>query len=107
MVTKLATPESREAFWRNVEIMTMRTDMNLGIALDAPFGEALLPLSPDELFHALHAVELHSLQNMARELLATSTTIAGTFAATAPQSRLRQLRWHRHRSLHPSRRLRI
>lgn len=69
VVKKLATPEGREAFWRNVEIMTMRTDIEVGIDLDAPFGEALLPLGQRELFNALDAVELHSLQNLARQTL--------------------------------------
>ena len=81
VVKKLATPEGREAFWRNVEIMTMHTDIDLGIDLNAPFGEALLPLVPDELFNALGAVELHSLQSTARELLATSP---GAAAPTSP-----------------------
>ena len=85
VVKKLAAPEGREAFWRNVEIMTMRTDIDLGINLAAPVGDALLPLGRRELFTALAAVELHSLQNMARELLSFSpVSAAGSPVVAAP-----------------------
>ena len=72
VVKKLADPAGREAFWRNVEIMTMRTDIDLGIDLDAPFGEALLPLDAGDLAGALAGVEMHSLQGLARQMLTWS-----------------------------------
>ena len=72
VVKKLADPEGRAAFWRNVDIMTMRTDLYLGIDLDAPFGEGLLPVDELELSNALDAVEFYSLKTLARQMLTWS-----------------------------------
>ncbi|MFI2751945.1 5'-3' exonuclease H3TH domain-containing protein [Cellulomonas sp. P22] len=69
VVGKLASAEGREAFWRNVEIMTMRGDLDLGLGLDGP-GAGLLPVDGDRLDGALGGLELMSLRSPARFLLA-------------------------------------
>lgn len=68
LVKKLASPENREAFWRNVEIMTMRTDIELGLGLtDA--GAGCLPVDADRLTAAFDALELNSVRGAALRLL--------------------------------------
>jgi len=76
-VTKLADPANRAVFWENVELMTMRTDVELGFDLAAGTGPGVLPLDAQALHEALAAVEMHSLQMLAARLL-TSTPVGGS-----------------------------
>jgi 5'-3' exonuclease len=69
-VKKLSDPDGRAAFWQNVELMTMHTDVDLGIDLGATSGPGLLPVDPATLHDALAAVEMHSLQWLAARVLA-------------------------------------
>lgn len=78
-VKKLADPDNRAAFWQNVELMTMRTDVDLGMDLTAATGPGLLPVDPQALHDALAAVEMHSLQMLAARLL--TSTPAGVHVA--------------------------
>ncbi|GIG40712.1 5'-3' exonuclease [Cellulomonas phragmiteti] len=80
-VKKLADPDGRAAFWQNVELMTMRTDVDLGMDLTAGTGPGLLPVDGGALHEALARVEMHSLQMLAARLL-TSTPAGGE----APQA---------------------
>ena len=68
-VAKLADAGHRAAFARNVEIMTMRTDLALGLAL-ADGGPGCLPLDPDLVTGALDSLELASIRMLALRLLA-------------------------------------
>lgn len=82
-VRKLADPDNRAAFWQNVELMTMRTDVDLGMDLAGGTGPGVLPLDGDALHTALADVEMHSLQMLAARLL-TSTPGHVPVAASAP-----------------------
>jgi DNA polymerase-1 len=86
-VTKLAKRENREAFARNVEIMTMRTDIDLG--LDLAGGAGCLPVTEAPLLAALESFELAGIRNLAARTLtdtsATTTTGGdGTLARPWP-----------------------
>ena len=63
-VAVLGSANNRAAFWRNVEIMTMYTDIDLGLNLAGP-GAGLLPLDPATLTGALASLQLMSLQQSA------------------------------------------
>lgn len=67
-VAKLGNPDSRAAFWRNVEIMEMRKDLPLGLDLAVP-GAGLLPLDADRVVSALDSFELNSLRTYAGRVL--------------------------------------
>jgi 5'-3' exonuclease len=64
-VGKLANPDNRAAFARNVEIMTMRTDLDLGLNLTVDGGAGRLPLSADRVLAAFDALELFSVRDQA------------------------------------------
>ncbi|MBO3087854.1 5'-3' exonuclease [Cellulomonas dongxiuzhuiae] len=81
-VKKLADPDGRAAFWENVELMTMRTDLDLETDLAAGTGPGLLPLDPQALHDALAKVELHSLQWLAARVLAGAAADAPREAVT-------------------------
>lgn len=83
-VKKLADPDGRAAFWRNVELMTMRTDVDLGMDLAGGTGPGVLPLDGQTLHEALAAVEMHSLQMLAARLL-TSTPAGGHVPVAVPE----------------------
>ncbi|MCC2308394.1 5'-3' exonuclease [Cellulomonas chengniuliangii] len=68
VVGKLASPEARAAFWGNVEIMTMRTDIPLGLGWE-PAGVGHLPLDHGKVTAALAALELTSLVGYAGRVL--------------------------------------
>jgi DNA polymerase-1 len=84
-VAKLAKPENREAFARNVEIMTMRADLALGLDL-ATGGVGCLPLEPDQVSAALEAAELGSIRLTALRLL-TEAIPAEAVSHSAPVPR--------------------
>jgi DNA polymerase-1 len=67
---KLADPANREAFAQTSQIMTMRTDLDLGLDLTSP-GAGLLPLHPDQVRAAMQSLELHSVADAATRLLGT------------------------------------
>ena len=77
-VGKLAKPENREAFLRNCEIMTMRTDLDLGLDLTAGSGAGMLPLDEATVTTALSGWELNSLIKQA------GTVLSGAYRAPAP-----------------------
>ncbi len=69
VVRKLADPDGRAVFRRNVELMTMRTDLDLGLPLTASACPGVLPLDPHTLHRALAAAELDTLQWLAHRTL--------------------------------------
>lgn len=69
VVRKLADPAGRAAFWRNVELMTMRTDVDLALDLTTTPCPGVLPLDEQALYRALAAAELDSLQWLAHRTL--------------------------------------
>jgi 5'-3' exonuclease len=69
-VGKLAKAESREAFARNVSIMTMRRDLELG--LDLTGGAGCLPLDPATVLAALDSVQLAAAKDFALRVLTGS-----------------------------------
>lgn len=73
-VQKLSDPDGRAEFWRNIEIMTMRDDLDLALDLHSPGAPGLLPLDPHRLHRALAALDLSSLQTYAREMLCGADT---------------------------------
>jgi DNA polymerase-1 len=86
---RLADPEHRAAFARNVEIMTMRTDLTLGLEL-ATGGTGCLPLDPDRVTAALRALELATVHDSALRLLTDAPAAAPAPApvyASAPAPR--------------------
>jgi DNA polymerase-1 len=74
-VGRLADQEHRAAFARNVEIMTMRTDLALGLELETG-GLGCLPLDPDRVTAALRALELAAVHDSALRLLTDAPTTA-------------------------------
>lgn len=68
VVAKLSGAEAREAFWQNVEIMTMSTDIPLGLDWEGA-GAGRLPLDQGRVTTALAAVELTSLIGYAGRVL--------------------------------------
>ncbi|MDM8083937.1 5'-3' exonuclease H3TH domain-containing protein [Cellulomonas cellasea] len=68
VVAKLSSAEAREAFWQNVEIMTMSTDIPLGLDWEQP-GAGRLPLDHGRVTAALAALELTSLIGYAGRVL--------------------------------------
>ncbi|SFJ66006.1 5'-3' exonuclease H3TH domain-containing protein [Cellulomonas sp. KH9] len=88
-VKKLADPDGRAAFWENVELMTMRTDLDLEMDLVAGSGPGVLPVDPQGLHDALARVELHSLQWLAARVLAGAAQAPaeapGAVVARAPE----------------------
>lgn len=80
---KLARRENREEFARCVEIMTMRTDLDLGLDLRGG-GPGCLPLDADRLGAALHSLELTSMRKLATWLLSGSEASTG-FASVSQQ----------------------
>ncbi|MBO3101178.1 5'-3' exonuclease [Cellulomonas fengjieae] len=82
-VKKLADPDGRAAFWQNVELMTMRTDLDLALGLGAD-GRGLLPVDAQVLHDALAAVEMHSLQWLAARVLASGADDAPGAVVTRP-----------------------
>ncbi|MCM0639601.1 5'-3' exonuclease [Cellulomonas wangsupingiae] len=86
-VKKLADPDGRAAFWENVELMTMRTDLDLEMDLTAASGPGLLPVDPQGLHDALARVEFHSLQWLAARVLASAGDDAGADAPGAVVAR--------------------
>ncbi|UZN02974.1 5'-3' exonuclease [Cellulomonas sp. S1-8] len=84
-VTKLADPDGRAAFWQNVELMTMRTDVDLGMDLGAGSGPGVLPIDARQVHDALAAVEFGSLQWLAARMLTSGTANEAVQpAVTAP-----------------------
>ncbi|ADG76090.1 5'-3' exonuclease, N-terminal resolvase-like domain protein [Cellulomonas flavigena DSM 20109] len=83
-VRKLADPEGRARFWENVELMTMRTDLDLEMDLTAASGPGLLPVDPQALQDALADVEFGSLQMLAARLLTSTPVGAGGDARATP-----------------------
>ncbi|TFH69934.1 5'-3' exonuclease H3TH domain-containing protein [Cellulomonas sp. HD19AZ1] len=69
VVRKLADPEGRAAYRRNVELMTMRTDLDLRLDLAASPCPGVLPLDATTLHRALAGAELDSLQWLAHRTL--------------------------------------
>ena len=74
-MTKLAKPENREAFARNVEIITMHADLDLAMDL-AGGGAGCLPLDVARLTAAIDGLELNSVRNLAVRVLTGSTVPA-------------------------------
>lgn len=73
-VATLSSPDARAAYWRNVEIMTMRNELPLGLDLSEN-GTSRLPLDAAHVVAALESFELHSLRDVAARILcATSAT---------------------------------
>jgi 5'-3' exonuclease len=72
-VGKLLDAMNREAFATNVEIMTMRADLTLGLDL-AGSTTGCLPLDPARVSAALEALELHSVRTTALRVLTDQTT---------------------------------
>ncbi|WP_407343774.1 5'-3' exonuclease H3TH domain-containing protein [Pengzhenrongella phosphoraccumulans] len=70
-VATLSSPATRDVFWRNVAIMTMRRDLPLGLDLSET-GASRLPLDAVLVLAALESFELHSLRNSARRVLCVS-----------------------------------
>lgn len=68
LATRLAAPESRQAFELNQHLMTMRTDLDLGCAAGAVPGR--LPLDPVAVTAALSAAGLDTVRAAAIRLLA-------------------------------------
>ena len=84
-VKKLADPDGRAAFWQNVDLMTMRTDLDLAMSLGATSGPGLLPVDSQVLHDALAAVEMHSLQWLAARVLTSGAGDApGAVVTRAP-----------------------
>jgi DNA polymerase-1 len=75
-VAKLAKPENREAFARNVEIMTLRTDRVLGLDLRGG-GPGCLPLEPGRLTEALASAELAPITTTALRALTDALPAQG------------------------------
>ncbi|HEV7825643.1 MAG TPA: 5'-3' exonuclease H3TH domain-containing protein [Mycobacteriales bacterium] len=67
-VGKLLDAENRSAFARNVEIMTMRADLALGLDL-AGGGTGCLPLDAARVGDALRSLELHTIRTTALRVL--------------------------------------
>jgi 5'-3' exonuclease len=67
-VGMLRKPENREAFHRNVEIMTMHADIELGLELTGG-GVGCLPCQPDRVVAALDSFELWSVRDLALRAL--------------------------------------
>jgi 5'-3' exonuclease len=67
-VGMLLKPENRAAFHRNVEIMTMHADVELGLEL-ATGGVGCLPCQPDRVVAALDSFELRSVRDLALRAL--------------------------------------
>jgi DNA polymerase-1 len=82
-VAKLADAGHRAAFARNVQIMTMRADLALGLDL-AEGGAGCLPLDPDGLSAALDSFELASIRMLALRLLSDAPDAA---PALVPEQR--------------------
>ncbi|HEV7755485.1 MAG TPA: 5'-3' exonuclease H3TH domain-containing protein [Mycobacteriales bacterium] len=85
-VAKLADAEHRAAFARNVEIMTMRTDLALGLDL-AGGGSGCLPLDPDSVSGALEEFELAGIRMLALRLLADAPDPEPALVARQPADR--------------------
>ena len=84
-VKKLADADGRAAFWQNLELMTMRTDLDLGLDLGATAGSGLLPLDAQVLHDVLAGMEMHSLQWLAARVLTSGADGApGAVVARAP-----------------------
>lgn len=65
---RLAAPEARVAWELNCQVMSMRTDVELGLDLDGD-GAGILPLEPADIRRAYHAVKLiYSLPSALRVL---------------------------------------
>lgn len=82
-VAKLSDPESRAAFTRNIEIMTMHRDVDLALDLDQP-GAGLLPLAPARVTAALEGLELTSLLTYATRALCGARTATETQVPQPP-----------------------
>lgn len=74
-VAKLANEDSRAAFWRNIEIMSMHRDIPLGLDLSQP-GAGLLPLDAPRVLAALDSLELASLRGFASKVLCSARSSA-------------------------------
>lgn len=61
-IAKLTDPDSRAAYERNLELMTMRRDVDLGLDLTEA-GRGLLPLDPERVLAAIDSLELRSLRS--------------------------------------------
>jgi 5'-3' exonuclease len=83
-VTKLTDPANREAFARNVEIMTMHTDLALGLDL-AGGGPGCLPLDARRLSAALDAAELSPLVTSALRALTDAAPAQSALSAQPAQ----------------------
>ncbi|WP_164860604.1 5'-3' exonuclease H3TH domain-containing protein [Rhodococcus sp. X156] len=70
MVAKLRDADSRAAYRRNVELMTMATDLELGLALSAVDGAGRLPVAEDALRAALADAQLGAIAESAAVALA-------------------------------------
>lgn len=66
--TKLNDSDGRAAYFRNLEIMTMYDDIELGLDLSSA-GAGLLPLEADAVSAALATLELSSLRGRALRML--------------------------------------
>lgn len=78
VAAKLADPGNRKAFATTSEIMTMRTDVPLGLDFDDADGHGRLPLSPDQLIPALDSWELTGLQESALRTLGGFASVPRT-----------------------------
>ncbi|PRZ40774.1 DNA polymerase-1 [Antricoccus suffuscus] len=78
MATKLADATNRAAFATTSKIMTMRTDVPLGLDFDDADGLGRLPLSPDLLIPALDSWELTGLQESALRTLGGFAAVSRT-----------------------------
>lgn len=85
-VAKLTNPDNREAFYRNCEIMTMHTDLDITMDLAGSAGSGILPLDATTLVAALDACELVAIRADALRLLAHSTPRGGERAEEPAQS---------------------
>ncbi|MGV8967538.1 MAG: 5'-3' exonuclease [Cellulomonas sp.] len=83
-VAKLSSPDARAAFWRNVAIMTMRSDLPLGLDLSET-GTSRLPLDVACVLAALELFELHSLRNSAQRVLCGSGPASTTDSRASDQ----------------------
>lgn len=75
---KLAYAVNRAAFATTSEIMTMRTDVDLGLELDIASGRGRLPLAAEPLKNSLAEWELRALQQQAMRTLTGATAIPQT-----------------------------